>query len=102
MERSGEFHDSSSAVECAVDRCGFGEWSCDGQDEGVSRPMPIFRREFQVDKPVQRAVLYIAGLGQDEVHINGVKVGDRELAPGWTDYRKRILYDTYDVSALVQ
>ncbi len=66
--------------------------------EGVSLPMPIFRKAFAIQKPVARASLYVAGLGQDEVHLNGAKVGDRELTPAWTDYRKRVLYDSYDVT----
>jgi hypothetical protein len=72
-----------------------------GREEGVTRPMPVFRKQFAVDKAVARALLYVSGMGQDEVHINGKKAGDRELAPGWTDYRKRILYNTYDVTPLV-
>jgi alpha-L-rhamnosidase len=75
--------------------------SPEGRDEGVTRPMPVFRRQFATDGPVARAILYVSGLGQDEVHINGAKAGNRELAPGWTDYRKRILYDTYDVTSLL-
>lgn len=75
--------------------------SAEGRDEGVTRPMPVFRKQFAIHGPVVRALLYVSGLGQDEVHINGTRVGDRELAPGWTDYRKRILYDTYDVTPLL-
>jgi alpha-L-rhamnosidase len=73
----------------------------DGTDEGGTRPMPVFRKQFAIDKPVERALLYVSGLGQYEAHINGKKVGDRELTPGWTDYRRRVLYDTYDVTALM-
>ena len=75
--------------------------SAAGREEGVTRPMPIFRKQFAVDKEVTRALLYVSGMGQDEVHVNGKKAGDREMAPGWTDYRKRILYDTYDVTPLM-
>lgn len=73
-----------------------------GLAEGVRVPMPVFRRPFRIEKPVVRALLYVSGLGQDEVDVNGVKAGDRELAPGWTDYRKTILYDTCDVTRLLR
>jgi alpha-L-rhamnosidase len=76
--------------------------SAEGEAEGVTRPMPIFHKEFAVHRQVKRALLYVSGLGQDEVHINGAKVGGTELTPGWTDYRKRVLYDAYDVTTLVR
>ncbi len=74
----------------------------DGKAEGVTEPMPVFHKTFAVHRPVARALLYVAGLGQDEVHLNGEKVGNRELTPGWTDYRKRVLYETYDVTGLLR
>lgn len=66
-----------------------------------SRPMPVFRRGFVVSKRPVRAVLSISGLGQYEVHLNGKRVGGNELAPAWTDYKKTVMYDTYDVSGQV-
>lgn len=63
--------------------------------------MPLFRRAFRLEKPVRAATLSIAGLGQYEAMINGRKVGDALIAPGWTDYRKTVLYDTYDVAGLL-
>lgn len=77
------------------------ENSSEGGSEGVTHPMPVFRKAFVVGKPVRRALLYVSGLGQYEIHLDGSMVGDRELAPGWTDYRKRVLYDTYDVTRLL-
>jgi alpha-L-rhamnosidase len=49
-------------------------------------PVPFFRRPFNVGKKVARARLYITSLGLYEVQINGKKVGDDILTPGWTDY----------------
>jgi alpha-L-rhamnosidase len=63
-----------------------------------SVPLPLLRREFQVGKPVRRADLYICGLGFYELHLNGEKVGDSVLDPGWTNYRKTCLYAVYDVT----
>ncbi|MDQ1605946.1 MAG: alpha-L-rhamnosidase, partial [Microbacteriaceae bacterium] len=51
---------------------------------------------------VTSARVYASALGVYELNINGTKVGDQSLAPGWTDYTKRISYQTYDVTKLVQ
>jgi len=61
-------------------------------------PLPIFRLSFAVHKPVTRALVYLCGLGQQELHLNGHKVGDDLLEPGWTNYRKTCLYVTYDIA----
>ncbi len=61
--------------------------------------MPVFRKAFPVTKAVARALLYVSGLGQYEFTLNGKKVGDAVLTPGWTNYRKTVLYNTYDVTA---
>lgn len=61
-------------------------------------PAPRFRKEFSVSKPVQRARLYMAGLGYGCARINGHDIGDRLLDPAWTDYSKRVLYSVYDVT----
>ena len=60
------------------------------------------RTEFTTDKPIKRATAFIAGLGLYEFYINGQKVGNEVLTPAPTDYRKTILYNTYDVTALIQ
>jgi alpha-L-rhamnosidase len=56
------------------------------------------RKEFEVSKNIQYAKLYICGLGHYELRINGKKIGDRILDPGWTDYNKIALYSTFDVT----
>ena len=60
-----------------------------------------FRKEFALEKQVKRAVAYVCGLGFYELRLNGQKVGDRVLEPGWTNYRKTCLYAAYDVTAQV-
>ncbi len=60
--------------------------------------IPQFRKEFAVGKAIKNATLYISGLGQYEATINGTKVGKSFLAPGWTNYDKVCLYNTYDVT----
>jgi alpha-L-rhamnosidase len=63
--------------------------------------MPVFQKSFTVDKGLSTAELRIVGLGQFEAHLNGRNVTDAILTPGWSDYRKHVLYDTYDVTQLL-
>jgi alpha-L-rhamnosidase len=56
-----------------------------------------FHRDFTLDKPIRSAWVYVAGLGYYELHLNGEKVGDHVLDPGYTDYGKRVLYTTYNL-----
>jgi alpha-L-rhamnosidase len=70
--------------------------------EAGTLPLPLFSKSFQLDAPVKSAILAISGLGQYEVHINGRKAGGDELAPGWSDYRKTIFYQGYDVTRLLR
>jgi len=61
-------------------------------------PMPLFRKEFKISKEITSARLYITGLGYYEAYLNGKKVGDHMLDPGWTAYKKQVLYSVYDVT----
>jgi len=67
-----------------------------------SSSVPYLRKSFELQSPVQKAVLYVTALGLYEVHINGQRVGDHVLAPDWTDYRKRVRYQTFDVTGLMK
>lgn len=60
------------------------------------------RKEFPANKTVKRATVHIVGLGLYELFINGQRIGDQVLAPAPTDYRKTILYNTYDVTTQIQ
>jgi len=62
-------------------------------------PAPLFRREFNTEKKIKRAVMYVSGIGYYEAYVNGKKAGNKLLDPGWTDYSKRILYSTYDITS---
>ena len=64
-------------------------------------PSPYLRKEFRLEKPVHKARLYTTARGVYEPYVNGERVGKDVLAPGWTDYRKRIQYQTYDVTGLL-
>jgi alpha-L-rhamnosidase len=64
-------------------------------------PAPVLRKEFGVDAPVRRAVLYVSALGVYQARLNGERVGDQQLAPEWTDYSVRVQYQAYDVTKSV-
>jgi len=65
-------------------------------------PSPHFRKEFQVGKKISSARVYITSHGYYELHLNGKKVGDQVLTPGWTSYGKRLQYQVYDVTSMLQ
>jgi alpha-L-rhamnosidase len=65
-------------------------------------PCPHLRRSFTLDAGVRRATLYATARGVVELSLNGARVGDAMLAPGWTDYRERIEYAAHDVTALLR
>jgi alpha-L-rhamnosidase len=65
-------------------------------------PARQYRKEFAAAKRVRRATLYATALGIYELYLNGDRVGDALFAPGWTDYRQRAYYWTYDVTPLVR
>lgn len=62
----------------------------------------LLRNEFDCPKKIKSATVFVTGLGYYELMINGKKVGDHVLAPAKTNYRKQILYDTYEVSEYLQ
>ncbi len=62
----------------------------------------VFWRRFRASKPVERAVLYMSALGLYEPSLNGKPVTDARFMPGFTDYRKRVQAQTFDVTALIQ
>lgn len=72
----------------------------DGKDI-ESRETPYFRKEFILKKNVKSARAYIVAAGLYELSLNGSKVGDHFLDPAFTDYGKRLLYVTYDVTHLL-
>ena len=65
-------------------------------------PMPIFRKSFVPVKKVREAFVHICGLGHYELRLNGEKVGNSFIDPGWTNYRKTCLYGSYEVTSLLR
>ena len=60
--------------------------------------LPLMRKEFSVNKEIKAATTYICGLGHFEMHLNGKKIGDHFLDPGWTNYSKHAQYVTFDIT----
>jgi alpha-L-rhamnosidase len=64
--------------------------------------IPCFRKEFFLGKKIAKAFVSVSGLGQYELFINGNKIGDQFLTPGWSDYRKTCFYNTFDVTENIE
>ncbi len=77
------------------------EWISDNFTKEF-RKSPMLRKDFHLVKKIKQARVYVCGLGYYILYLNGQRVGDHWLDPGYTDYRKRVLYTTYDVTSLVQ
>ncbi|WP_144124145.1 alpha-L-rhamnosidase [Catellatospora sichuanensis] len=71
-------------------------------EPAVGNTPMYLRRAFRLDRQPIRARLYATARGVYEPHLNGERVGDRELAPGWTEYLQRQQYQTYDVTSLIR
>ena len=66
--------------------------------KAINDVLPLMRKDFMVKKALKKATVFISGLGQFEMHLNGNKVGDHFLDPSWTEYTKEALYVTFDVT----
>ncbi len=70
--------------------------------DGSSRPAQYYRNEFDAAKKIKSARIYATSLGLFELFLNGEKVGDQLFTPGWTSYNKRLQYQVYDVTSMIQ
>jgi len=73
-----------------------------GTAKRVNTPPPLLRHKFKLEGKVRRARVYLAGLGYHELSLNGQRIGDHLLDPGYTRYDRRVLYVTHDVTAMLQ
>lgn len=75
-----------------------------GKKEWGKRPdvLPLLRKSFSVSKTVKQATAFVCGLGQFEMSINGKKVGDHFLDPGWTKFNKLALYVSFDITGYLK
>ncbi|HEV8112266.1 MAG TPA: family 78 glycoside hydrolase catalytic domain [Planctomycetota bacterium] len=103
---------SRGAAVSASDSIETGEWSMANLTDGDLAshgalgfgplPAPMLRKEFTLDAPATRATLFASALGLVELRINGRRVGEDQLAPGWTDYGVRAPVLAYDVTELLR
>jgi alpha-L-rhamnosidase len=70
-------------------------------NEWQARPADHLRCDFSAQEKPVRATAYVTALGLYELYLNGARVGDAVMAPGWTDYHQRVEYQSYDVTDLV-
>jgi alpha-L-rhamnosidase len=78
------------------------QWIGPASPDAVNGPSPLLRNGFAVNKEIREATAYITSYGFYEAQINGKKVGDAYLTPGWTSYNKRLQYQAYDVKSLLK
>ena len=76
------------------------DWQGDfiGYKDYKKRENFMLAKKFRIRKNLEHAYAYICGPGYSELYINGAKIGDNVLEPGWTDYNRRVLYSVYDVT----
>ncbi len=97
-----EFSHPASFVTALLDGASEGSFITIEKEEDLKSTRGIYlRRKFQISKKVNRAYACASSLGLYHIYFNGKKAGDAQLAPGWTSYRKRLLYQVYDVTSML-
>ncbi|HEU4576566.1 MAG TPA: family 78 glycoside hydrolase catalytic domain [Chitinophagaceae bacterium] len=71
-------------------------------NDSVNAPPILFRKEFSAGKKIKSATVYITSRGMYEAKLNGKRIGDAYLTPGWTSYKNRLQYQSYDVTGLLK
>ena len=74
-------------------------WICPANDLGD--PAAVFGTSFVFEKKITHANLTITAMGVYEARLNGRRVGQFVMAPGWTSYHKRLQYQKYDITDLL-
>jgi alpha-L-rhamnosidase len=99
-----EFDDSKWASLVQVAKLGDSPWGQIKPPAAVVQYLacPLFRKEFNVAGNIRRATVYGSALGIYRLYINGRAIGNDYFTPDWTDYKKRVYYNTYDVTELVR
>ena len=107
---SGGENVAVGAAVTASDSWERGPWSVRALTDGLGVPWTnpranatlLLRREFPVRPGLRRALIFVCGLGQYQLTVNGQPGGSPAVAPGWTDFAKTCLYDTLDITRLLQ
>lgn len=79
------------------------QWiQADFKGDTVNGVSPILRKTFSTKKKIQLATAFITAHGMYEAQINGQRMSDAYLTPGWTSYNKRLQYQAFDVTSLLK
>ena len=78
-----------------------GKWICHPGDNRLTKLVPVFRRIFEVDKTLEKALLHLTAHGVYEAEINGRRVTENKFMPGLTSYYYRIQVQEYDIADLL-
>jgi len=78
------------------------KWITPAEKDSVNGPVALLRTNFVLSKEIAQATAYITSYGFYEANMNGQKIGNAYLTPGWTSYSKRLQYQAYDVTALLK
>lgn len=108
IETSGEWSEWSARAQIEAGLLSNLDWKArpitienDPGISGLAAPL-IFRKEFKITGDVAKARIYVTSYGIFDLTINGKKVSEELLNPGWTSYNKRLPYATYDVASFLQ
>ena len=71
-------------------------------DDFTIPPSPMLRKEFSADREIEKAILFSSAKGIYNAYLNGEKIGPDVFAPGWTEYFKRIQYQAYDITEMIE
>jgi alpha-L-rhamnosidase len=99
--QNSSFNASSWKRAIIVGSVGKGAWPEPRQDIPLDKAIYI-RQEFYAPFKVSQARIYVSAKGVYELYLDGKRIGNDVFAPGWTDYHKRIQYQTYDVTELLK
>ncbi|MEX2415129.1 MAG: family 78 glycoside hydrolase catalytic domain, partial [Paenibacillaceae bacterium] len=77
------------------------QWISSSETGEGSVPCTMLRKTFAAGGKIKRARIYATSLGLYELRLNGARVGDGLLTPGWTSYHHRLQYQTYDVTPML-
>jgi alpha-L-rhamnosidase len=78
-----------------------GHWITNTEDT-TAQSAPYFRKTFNTAKKIKQAIAYVSGVGYHVIYVNGKPVTDAVLEQGYTRYDRRLLYNTYDLTKLLQ
>lgn len=99
---ASDYNDSAWRPAKELAAFGGAPWAESQPKTAQFKPVAQLRRVFKAKAGVRQATLYASALGLYAFHVNGERVGADYFTPGWTEYRNRVYYQTYDVTSLVR